>query len=331
MRGMKSPAPVTLAFNAHSVTLRAADTAAPVQPVRFAGIAYSGGVIPAYGWAGDVAIDLGSLQNADGAEIPVLVDHSATVDGIAGKGRIRKGTSPAGVTELHIEGELTPSTEAGQRIARLLAEGFPLQLSIGMSANLRELKEPITVNGHSLKVSAVFENPHIRETSFVPTGADPATSVASFSFAQKPPVHPTTSATPSQEPTPMTRTPEDQALIDGLQTQLAQLQAQVAASAQSQREAQFAALCRDIGREVIPSGDGLQPYLDMTEATFAAYCADMRAEHQRFAAASRTHTAALFGSTSAAKAQSQQAQGTDLNKSPLMQAVARMSATPVHA
>lgn len=129
----------------------------------------------------------------------------------------------------------------------------------------------------------------------------------------------------------MTRTPEDQALIDGLQTQLAQLQATVAQTAQAQREAQFAALCRDIGRDVVPTGDGLQPYLDMTEATFAAYCADMRAEHQRFTAASRTHTAALFGSTSAAKAQGQQAQGTDLNKSPLMQAVARMSATPVHA
>lgn len=320
MHGMKKPAPVTLAFNACGVNLSASDAAMPEQPVRFAGVAYSGGVIPAYGWMGDVAIDLSTLQNADGAEIPVLVDHSATVDGIAGKGRIRKSTSPAGVTELHIEGELTPSTEAGQRIARLLAEGFPLQLSVGMSANLRELKEPIDINGHRVKVAAVFENPHIRETSFVPTGADPGTSVARFSFAQTPTFNPA-SSTPSQEPSPMTRTPEDQALIDGLQTQLAALQTQVAAAATAQRSEQFAALCRDIGREAVPTGDALKPYLDMTDATFAAYCADLRAEHQRFTAANRTHTAALFGSTSAAKAQSQQAAGTDPGKSPLMQAV----------
>lgn len=315
---------IKVQLSAHAVQLAAsADKAAPV---RFSGVAYSGGIVPAYGWMGDVAIDLSTLQNADGDEIPVLIDHSASIEGIAGKGRIRKAMTADGVTQLHIDGELTQSTEAGQRIARLLAEGFPLQLSVGMSANLRETKEPVHLNGHALRVSGVFENPHIRETSFVPTGADPATSVAAFSFSRPPVSQPNR---PDKEPENMTRTPEDQALIDGLQSDVAALTASLASLTAEKRVAEFSALCKEIGRD-LPEGDALKPYTEMSAAAFAVFSADLRAEHKRFAAASKTHNAALFGSQSAAKAQQQQKAGTS-DHSPLMQAVARMSAATIKA
>ncbi|WP_334155485.1 hypothetical protein [Tepidimonas sp.] len=68
--------------------------------LRFEGVAYSGGVVPACGWHGDVVIDLESLKNADGEELPVLVDHQASVEAIAGKGRLFRFTQPDGTTGL---------------------------------------------------------------------------------------------------------------------------------------------------------------------------------------------------------------------------------------
>lgn len=98
----------------HTLTfaVRSADKAES-GPLRFEGIAYSGGVVPAYGWHGDVVIDLSGLKNADGEELPVLVDHQASVEAIAGKGRIHRFRQPDGVTGLRIEGEIAAATTAG--------------------------------------------------------------------------------------------------------------------------------------------------------------------------------------------------------------------------
>ena len=80
--------------------------------VRFKGIAYSGGIIPSRGYMGDVAIDLSSLKNPDAQNLPVLIDHSAQIDCIAGKGALsRVGNA------LHITGELTQATDSGKKIA----------------------------------------------------------------------------------------------------------------------------------------------------------------------------------------------------------------------
>ncbi len=69
--------------------------------LRFEGVAYSGGVVPAYGWHGDVVIDLASLKNADGEELPVLVDHQASVEAIAGKGRQVRVSDTPNATHSH--------------------------------------------------------------------------------------------------------------------------------------------------------------------------------------------------------------------------------------
>ena len=86
----------------HTLTfaVRPAAGARADEPLRFEGVAYSGGVVPAFGWHGDVVIDLSGLKNADGEELPVLVDHQASVEAIAGKGRIWRFRQPDGTTSL---------------------------------------------------------------------------------------------------------------------------------------------------------------------------------------------------------------------------------------
>lgn len=127
----------------------------------------------------------------------------------------------------------------------------------------------------------------------------------------------------------MNRTPEDQALIDGLQSEVAALKASLSSLATDKRVAEFSALCKEIGRDV-PEGDALKPYAEMSDSAFAVFSADLRAEHKRFAAASKTNNSALFGSQSAAKARDLQKSGS-VDTSPLMQAVARMSAATIKA
>lgn len=261
---------------------------APGDEVRFSGVAYSGGVIPAYGWHGDVAIDLDSLQNPDGDSLPVLENHDGRIEAIAGRGVINRFVNEDGIAELRIEGALTSATEAGRRVAQLLAEGFPLQLSVGMTANLRETSEPIQINGQTLKVAAVFENALIRECSFVPVGADPDTKVARLSFHD---------FQPAKEQ-PMTRSPEDAALIEGLQAKVEELEARLAALRDEKRAAELAALFDTIGRD-LPQGDALKPYLSMDDAAFAVFAADLKSVA---AAAKPKADGALFSSVATKKA-----------------------------
>ncbi|MCX8016472.1 MAG: hypothetical protein N2690_01020 [Rhodocyclaceae bacterium] len=259
---------------------------APEGGLRFTGIAYSGGVVPAYGWMGNIAIDLASLQNPDGDEIPVLENHDGRVQSIAGLGVINRFVDQAGITSLRIDGTLTAATEAGQRIARLLTEGFPLQLSVGINANLRETAQPIQINGQTLAVDAVFENALIRECSFVAVGADPETTVARLSYIP-----------PTGDP-PMQRSTEDAALIAELEGKVAALEKQLAGLRNEKRIAELSALFDGIGRD-LPEGDALAPYLGMDDAAFAVFAADLKT----VAAARRpAEDSALFSATALHKA-----------------------------
>jgi hypothetical protein len=238
---------------------------------------------------GDVAIDLDTLQNIDGAEVPALIDHDARIDAIAGKGRISRADGAEGLA-LHIAGELTSSTEAGSRIAALLREGFPLQLSVGMSANVREVNQPVVVNGRPLKVAAVFENALIREVSFVAVGADPATHAAQFSI---------TPTSGQKEGRTMEKT-DQTSMIEALQAENAALKAEMdtikaaaAAQAQERRAADLKALYVQLGKDA-PTGEAASVYMDMTDAQFAAYSADLKAvaakpDRALFAAQSLAH------------------------------------------
>lgn len=302
---MPKPYRLDLSFTCQRVQARfmaTGETPPATDKVRFTGVAYSGGVIPAYGWLGDVAIDLATLQNPDAQNIPVLVDHSAEIENIAGKGNLtRVGNA------LHITGELTQATDAGRQIAALMLEGFPLQLSVGMQANLRETSEPQSqqINGQALIVKAVFEQARILEVSFVPTGADPHTSAAQFSAKALEPVpQPAT-----MKGVVMTRTPEDQALIDGLQAQItasaeqiSALQTQITEAATVARTAELGALFTELGRD-LPADTA--PYIAMGADSFKAYAADLRA------AKPAPRDRALFSAQSATRATTTQPDGSN--------------------
>lgn len=143
-------------------------------PRRFSGIAYSGGLIPAYGPFGDAVIDLASLRLPAGS-VFALVDHDPTQ-------RAGRLTASLQGYQLHVSGELFAATEAGREVAALFAEGAPWQLSVGIAGSVEVLPAPaaVDINGQQLTVKAIFRDASLREVSFVPVGADPATAVSTF-------------------------------------------------------------------------------------------------------------------------------------------------------
>lgn len=252
-------------------------------PRKFVGIAYSGGVVPDYAWLGDVAIDLATLKNPDG-RVPALVDHDRRIDKIAGHGELALDDGA-----LVIAGELTDATETGRTIAALLAANFPLQMSVGITGELVELKAPELINGRMMSVRHVFRNAEVMEVSFVPVGADRDTAAAA-SFNRK------------QEST-MTRSAEDTALIEAkdaeitaLKAEIGDLKNQMKAQAEMARKAALTALFAEVGKEMPEKDDALAPYLSMTDAAFAAYAADLRALRPQ-------HDPALFSRQSVALGQ----------------------------
>lgn len=259
----------------------------PGAPRRFSAVAYSGGLIPSYGHFGDVAIDLGSLRNADGEVLPVLIDHDQRIDAIAGKGRIYRATGDDGLPYLALDGELSDATEAGRRIAALLAEGYPVQLSVGMSATVREIvagSEPIEVNGRALKLSAVFEGALVREVSFVAVGADPATRAHAFAAH----IH-----QENLSMTDATQTAPAGDDVGALKARIAELEAEIQSMREDRRKAELAALFEAVGRD---APDDITPYLEMSDKAFAAFAADLKA------LAKPARDAALFTAASVVKA-----------------------------
>ena len=145
------------------------------HPTRFSGIAYSGGVIPGYGDYGQAAIDLSTFTPPTGP-IFALLDHDPTQ-------RVGKLTAELRDHQLHIAGEFFTTSEAGRHVAALFAEGAPWQLSVGVQANVETgpRARRLQCNGQTLTVDTLFTGATLREVSFVPVGADPATQAHAFS------------------------------------------------------------------------------------------------------------------------------------------------------
>lgn len=208
-------------------------------PKRFSGVAYSGGVVPDYGWFGDVAIDLSTLKLPEGA-IFALLDHDPSQ-------RVGKLTPRIEGNKLLIEGEFFASTAAGKEVAGLFAEDAPWQLSVGIQATAvsGDKKRTVKCNSQTLEIDTLLSDASLREVSFVPVGADPHTSAQAF--ARKP--------SPSKGNT-MT--------IEELQAQVADLTAKLSEQTQradaavaeattmkaAARTAQLAQLSADLGREL---------------------------------------------------------------------------------
>jgi hypothetical protein len=145
------------------------------QSGRFKAIAYSGEVIKNFGAFGDVAIDLSSVTFNN--PVPVLADHANSLGSIVGSANLSVEDDA-----LVAVGKINRITDAGKMVAGLMEDDHPIQLSVGIGATARRITvgEPVSVNGRSMKVAAVFENATIRELSFVAVAADPRTSAHLF-------------------------------------------------------------------------------------------------------------------------------------------------------
>ena len=86
--------------------------------------------------------------------------------------------------QIIVELQVSPNTDSGREVLALFGDGFPWQASVGMV--MQEIErfnegEIIEVNGRTLEGPiGVVRRAVLREASFVPLGADAATSVAAL-------------------------------------------------------------------------------------------------------------------------------------------------------
>lgn len=254
-----------LAFKAEPEVSR--ETPEAPEVVRFRGIAYSGGVIPNYGWFGDTAIDLATLGAVDG-EIPVLRNHDP--DQIVGRARLTND----GKTLMIDQGSFSAATGVGRETSALLQEGHPWRLSVGISAQKSTQDKPreVELNGQKMKVSTVFENARVLELSFVPAGADPNAYAAQFSAR----------LAPMKESPTMSDDTQLSETIAQLKAKIAELETANTALATSlnvqkdqARCAALSALYTELSLEPL-ARDKMKPYLDMSEESFCAFAEQMR-------------------------------------------------------
>jgi hypothetical protein len=138
---------------------------------RFNMLAYSGAEVSLYG---ERAIFNVAQMEISSQRAPILRQHDP--DRIAGFTQliVKKNN------QVLVEGVLCGSTEAGREVAALAAEGFPWQASIGLSDVLWKFipqQETLMVNGKILEGPIyVADRSVLRESSFVPLGADAATN-----------------------------------------------------------------------------------------------------------------------------------------------------------
>jgi len=139
-------------------------------------LAYSGGEMRIGGF-GPVAVDLDGAS-IDG-DVPLLADHEANLDAIAGQGRATIRNQ-----QLYVEGILTEATAAGQKVLALARSGISLQASIGFVPDRREQVAPgqtVNLNGRTLTAGSmgltIVRSGRLREVSLLPIGADPNTQV----------------------------------------------------------------------------------------------------------------------------------------------------------
>lgn len=235
----------------------------------FRGVAYSGGVVPNYGWAGDMAIDLASL-NAP-TEVAILRNHDSNQ--IVGRAKV----SCDGNTLTIEDGTFSTVTDAGREVSGLMGEGQPWALSVGVNAKAQffEPRRKVQCNGQEMDVDCLLENARLLEVSFVPAGADPNAYAAQMS-ARMGLTPPTTTDDASMNDLETAR-----ANIIELESQVATLtaardaaQTQLSAIAARARTDAVVAL---FGADAKPTDEQRAAYLAMTEAQWSAVEAAVKA------------------------------------------------------
>ena len=164
-----------LQFSAN-VEIEAAAGDSTKQP-RVSILAYSGGLM-SVGRYGTVAIDLKGLELSASA-MPLLVDHNANIDGIAGS-----GTPSVLNNQLAVNGTLAPTSEAAQKLIALSKAGVSFGASVGVEPTKQEFIKAgsaVVVNGQTIKSDRDFmlvRSGKLREVSILSVPADSTTSVS---------------------------------------------------------------------------------------------------------------------------------------------------------
>jgi hypothetical protein len=158
---------VTLHLRASSPLWVELKATADVSSATFGGLAYSGGVVPNFGFAGDLAIDLATLSAP--ARVPVLLNHDPNQ--IVGHASVSNDR----VTLQMQDGRFSNSTEAARIVSGTRAEGQPWALSVGINGRYEAADRAkwTELNGRTLNVDTIMRNARLLEVSFVPSGADP--------------------------------------------------------------------------------------------------------------------------------------------------------------
>lgn len=164
----------------NSVELVASDAEKPDGPRAFKMLAYSGAAVQR--WFGRMVFDLSGIELSK-KRTPILKNHdSEQIVGMSDSIEI-------GEAGLIISGKLSRKTIAAREVAELSDEGFPWQASIGMeisSVERLDADAKAIVNGREITGPAhIVRKSKLRESSFVPVGADGDTSGVVMSFFEK--------------------------------------------------------------------------------------------------------------------------------------------------
>lgn len=292
---MSKPELINFTFRAEPVA--PADGAPATAPMRLRGVAYSGGVVPAYRWHQALAIDVATLSFPERARL--LADHNDTLDGIAGSARLW-----AEGGQVLFEAEVIEATAAGRTLAALVRAGVPVEMSLGIygaSTWEADRPEPRLVNGRTLVIDALLTGGTVREVSAVAIGADPNTEAAAF-------------AARNRQEGPDVDLEQAKARIAELEAQASAATAELAARTAERDTARaelaavqtaarteaVRALFRDTGREFTDAAAA--PYLALPADAFAALAADLRAVSARAGADPALFREQATGGTGAAAA-----------------------------
>lgn len=151
--------------------VEAADGAAP-KSRKFAMTAYTGGAM-SLGFGAPVVIDLAGMT-VTRQDLPILRQHDEE--------RIVGHSTQVDVTaqRIKVAGLISGTGEAAQEVTATAGNGFPWQASVGAAAHQTEFVEQgqtVKVNGRSFTGPLIVaRKTTLREVSFVPLGADGATS-----------------------------------------------------------------------------------------------------------------------------------------------------------
>jgi vacuolar-type H+-ATPase subunit E/Vma4 len=278
------------------------DGAGDKRQRKFAGVAYSGDVVPGHWYWGNVVFDLTTMSVPD--KLPALIDHSRSQR--CGYVTASSISNEAGLT---VSGNLL-SNEYGTAVATESDEGFPWQMSIHIEpGSIEEVLQGSNtmVNGRSFAGPiTVFKNSKIVEVSFTATGWDSNTSAAAMSRGGE------SSPSSQGESTMDLKQLQDrvaaleaenkslQASKDDLNKQLTDANDKLTKFSNEARAGAVQQLFADIGREYKADDAEAKAFSAMPQEAFDATAKVMREQFKKPAGAPAAQAQTLFQHTATA-------------------------------